>query len=141
MYHIESEAAVWYITRTGKRAYKEVQYNEEHQPPDFISPQGKEKHVRFNLEQGEKANDQKKELRRSERIRTKAKTQWKPAKVAHVMIGTIVNALLVTNHVYAEPAKPLQNFELSSVFKPTKTTPISKYDKKEKLRHIMQNWT
>ena len=33
--------------RTGKKDYKEVQYNKEYQPPEFTDPGSKDKHVKF----------------------------------------------------------------------------------------------
>ena len=50
------------------------------------------------------------------------------------MLGTMMNALLVHNCVYAEPAKPLQVIENSTMVNQVKAVPLSKSDKDEKLR-------
>ena len=60
----------------------------------------------------------------------KNKTKWKPTKVAQ----TICTALLVSNCVYAEPAKPPQKFEISTPYKKIKASPLSERDKEEQLR-------
>src|SRR6476620_10464492 len=98
------------------------------------------KHVRFNSkdhpninhsgERGDKGQDP----RRSERLKQKAKTTWKPTKIAQVMFGTMINALLVSNCVYTEPAKPLQVIDNSTMVYQVKVIPLSKTDKDETLR-------
>ena len=112
------------FNRTGKKAYNEIKYNQEYHPPDFTSPNAQRKHVSFKIDKGE----HNQLPRRSERL--KNKTKWKPTKVAQ----TICTALLVSNCVYAEPAKPLQKFEFSTPYKKLKTSPLSERDKEEQLR-------
>ena len=98
--------------RKGKKPYEEVQYNQEYQPPEFNDPGFVNKQVKFNDTvnqpniQREKV-DKPSSPRRSERIRNKSKTRWRPTKVAHALLGTMANVFLVANCVYAEPAKPL----------------------------------
>ena len=67
------------------------------------------------------------------RISERLKTKWKPTKIAQVMIVTM-NALFVSNCIYAEPVKPLINLENSTVFKQVKAPPLSNSEKEEKLR-------
>ena len=97
--------------RKGKKSYEEVQYNQEYQPPEFNDPGFVNKYVKFNDNvsqpdiQREKG-DKPPSPRRSERIKNKSRTRWRPTEVAHAMLGTMANVFLVANCVYAEPAKP-----------------------------------
>ena len=123
--------------RMGKKAYKDVNYSPEYHPPEFTNPRSK--HVRFNdnvnpRDSPRDRGDENQGPRRSERLKQKARTRWRPTKIAQVMFGTMVNALLVSNCVYAEPAKPLQVIDNSTMVNQVKAIPLSKTDKDEKLR-------
>ena len=84
--------------RKGKKSYEEVQYNKEYQPPEFNDPGFVNKHVKFNDNESQ-PNIQKEKVdkpqspRRSERIRNKSRTRWRPTKVAHALLGTMANVL------------------------------------------------
>ena len=125
--------------RTGKKDYKEVQYNKEYQPPEFTDPGSKDKHVMFKdtvdhvKTPTEKANKPT-EPRRSARLKDQARTKWKPNRIAQLMLSTVANVFLVSNCIHAEPAKPLLAMENSTRIHQVKAIPLSKDDKDEKLR-------
>ena len=125
--------------RTGKKDYKEVQYNKEYQPPEFTDPGSMVKHVRFKdtVNQAEtpteKANKPT-EPRRSARLKDQARTKWKPNRNAQLMLSTVANVFLVSNCIHAEPVKPLVAMENSTRIHQVKAIPLSKDDKDEKLR-------
>ena len=128
-------------SRTGKKAYREVQYKDEYTPQEFISPESVKKKVTFSDQKSDFKNDITKvqpipkvqvnqsQPKKSERLRTK----WKPTKIAQVMFATM-NALLVSICVYAEPVKPLINFENFTISKQVRAHPLSNSEKEEKLR-------
>ena len=94
--------------RSGKKAYKEVQYNQEYHPPEFTSPGTGEKKVRFNdTDTQDEIKGDRGAPRRSLRLKEKARTKWRPTKIAQIVLSTLVTALLVSNCIYTEPAKPL----------------------------------
>ena len=80
-------------SRTGKKAYREVQYKDDYTPQEFTNPENVKKKVTFSDQKNDfkndsptvKVQDQSSQPRRSERLRTK----WKPTKIAKVMFATM----------------------------------------------------
>src|SRR6476620_9411764 len=73
--------------RTGKKAYKEVQYDQDYQPPEFKDPGFKHRHVKFHdtMDKAEIPNERPhvvQQPRRSQKLKNHAKTKWKPTKTA-----------------------------------------------------------
>ena len=69
--------------------------------------------------------------RRSERLKHKKGTTWKPTKTSETMMATFATALLVANGTYAEPAKPLVDINTTIMTEQVKAKPLSRHDKHE----------